>query len=89
MAWQRGAAAWLPHGDGWVAVEIVSVNNTSAVVKLVILRGERSVNSRAHRRTIQLRDLVLRDCRRAGKDRPLPARRCGKVDTGTTRGVGP
>lgn len=77
MTWTRGAAAWLPHGTGWTAVEVVSVDGTRAIVKLVLLRGERSIDSHAARRSVPVRDLVLRDRRRAGFDRPkpIPARR--------------
>ncbi len=69
MEWEQGSAAWLPHGVGWTAVEIVSVTGDHALVRLMLPRlGGRP--SHAARRVVPLVDLVHRDVRQSGADKP-------------------
>jgi len=69
MTWERGSAAWAPHGNGWVAVEIVDLDEEKALVRLILLHlgGQ---PSRAGKRSVSLKDLVQRDATRAGHDKP-------------------
>jgi hypothetical protein len=69
MTWNRGSAAWAPHSNGWVAVEIVFIEGDEATVRLVLLPLG-GIPSRAAKRSVPLRDLVFRDVTRAGNDKP-------------------